>query len=193
MPSFKTYSSKLICGTVALAALWMLSGAASAQDRDRDYRERLGVTRLQPGMLIPVRTDQTIDVERKDNRVYWGTVAQDVFGDNGRLAIPRGARAEMMVRVAQDNDLILDLESINVNGERYAVAARPNRFESDNAGGIVGAIAGALGAQIRGPAVRVPRETVITFRLQQPLDLGVQDRGYDRDGYHYHDYDRDRR
>lgn len=192
MPSFKTYSFKLICGTVALASLWMLSGVASAQDRDRDYRDRLGFTRLEPGMLISVRTDQTIDVERRDNRVYWGTVSQDVFGDNGQLAIPAGSRAEMMVRVAPDNDLILDLESVNVNGQRYAVAARPNRFESQNEGGIVGAIAGALGGQVRGPAVRVPRETVVTFRLQQPLQVGVPDYGYDRDGNHYHDYDRDR-
>ena len=70
-------------------------------------------------------------------------------------------------------------------------------------GAAIGAAAGAAagaGTQVltKGDAVRVPAESVLTFRLDVPLRMAVdpylQDRGYDRDGYHYHDnyYRRDR-
>ena len=123
-----------------------------------------------------------------DNRVYYGTVSQDVAGENGRIAIPRGTTAELMVRVAPDNDLILDLESVVVNGQRYAMKSDPNRVESQRDNSVVGSIVGAItGAEPRGRAVRVPRDSVVTFRLDRPLEMGVPDRGVDRDGVHYHD------
>jgi hypothetical protein len=122
-------------------------------------------------------------------------VDQDVRGDNGRIAIPRGSIAELIVRVAPDNDLILDLESIVVNGQRYGIRADPNRVESQRDNSVVGAIVGAIsGGQVRSRAVRIPRNSVITFRLERPLDMGIVDRGVTRDGYHYHDWnDRNQR
>jgi len=171
----------------------------SAQDRDRDReRDRYGdqdrITRLEPGTVIPVRLTEAIDVERRDNRVYYGVVDQDVRGDNGRLAIPRGSNAELMVRVERDNDLILDLESVVVNGQRYAIRTDVNRVESQRDNSLVGAIVGAInGGQAQGRAVRIPRDSVVSFRLQRPLDMGVADRGVTREGRHYHDwYDQDR-
>ncbi len=162
-------------------------------DRDRDWDRDRGIyTRLAPDTVIPVRTTQPIDVERQDNRVYYGTVDQDVRGDNGRIALPRGAQAELIVRVAPDNDLILDLESVVVNGQRYAVRSDPNRVQSQRDNSLVGSIVGAInGGQVRGRAVRIPRDSVVTFRLSRPLEVGVADRGTTRDGVHYHDYDRD--
>ena len=167
------------------------------RDRDRDGdrdRDRDFVTVLEPGTVIPVRTNEPIDVERRDNRVYHGIVDQDVRGGNGRLAIPRGSQAELIVRVARDNDLIVDLESVTVNGQRYAIPTDPNRLESQRDNSIVGAIIGAInGAEPRGRAVRVPRDAVLTFRLERELRMGVADRGVMRDGRHYHDYYRDDR
>src|SRR5579872_6908933 len=130
---------------LGILTLSLSAPLCSAQDRDRDWdrhwdRDRNMYTEIQPGTTIPVRLNQTIDVERRDNRVYYGAVDQDVYGGNGRLAIPRGANAELMVRVAPDNDLILDLESIVVNGQRYAVRTDPNRVESRRDNTIVGAI-----------------------------------------------------
>jgi hypothetical protein len=59
---------------------------------------------------------------------------------------------------------------------------------------LVGDIVGAIsGGQARGRTVRVPRDSVVTFRVQRPLDMGVPDRGLMREGRHYHDYDRDDR
>ncbi|HWC98289.1 MAG TPA: hypothetical protein VG456_16130 [Candidatus Sulfopaludibacter sp.] len=149
-------------------------------------------TRLDTGTVIPVRTNEAIDVERRDNRVYYGVVDQDVRGDNGRIAIPRGSNAELMVRVEPDNDLILDVESVVVNGQRYAIRADPNKVESRRDNSVVGAIVGAInGGEARGRAVRIPRDSVVTFRLERPLEMGVADQGVDRDGHHYHDYYRD--
>ena len=186
---FKSEIRSRFCTGIAILALGFLP-ALSAQDRDRDGdRERGRFTRLEPGTTIPVRTTEGIDVERSDNRVFRGIVDQAVRGENGRLAIPHGAAVELIVRVARDNDLVLDLESVTVNGQRYAIQTDPNRVESQRDNSIVGAIVGAInGGEARGRAVRIPRDSVVTFRLGQPLVMGVADRGIDRDGYHYHDY-----
>ena len=161
--------------------------------------------------------------------VYTGTVDQDVRGSNGRLAIPRGSQVELIIRVAPDKDLILDLESAMVNGQRYAVAAEPDRLDArrgdgvgenrstaEHVGGgaILGSIIGAIAgggkgsrdwrsgrsgrrrdrtiADERPRESGVPAESILTFRVDQPMVVGVADRGRDRDGYHYHDYGPDR-
>jgi len=51
----------------------------------------------------------------------------------------------------------------------------------------VGAAAGA-GTQIltRGRSVNIPAESLLTFRLQQPLRMGSVDNGVTRNGIHYH-------
>jgi hypothetical protein len=132
-------------------------------------------------MAIPVRLNQSIDTDRRDNRTYSGVVAEDIRGENGRLAIPRGATAELMVRVAPDNDLVLDLESITVNGQRYGVRTDPNRVEARRDDSLVGSIVGAVtGAQVRGRTVRIPRDTVLSFRLERPLEIGAPRREWDR-------------
>jgi len=189
--------------------------------------------RIPAGTRIKVRTNDTIDVrERTNNRVYTGTVAEDVTGENGTVLIPRGANAELLVTSSDRNDLSVDLESITVRGHRYMVSAQAydrarhtgigaNKRTGEYVGGgallgtIIGAIAGggkgaAIGALAgsgagaggeiltRGKAVRVPAETTLAFRLEQPLEIGrgaySRDNGYDRDGAHYHDdyYHRDR-
>jgi len=144
--------------------------------------------------MVNVRPTESIDVERKDNRVYYAIVDQDVRGNNGQIAIPRGSKVELIVRVERDNDLILDLESVMVNGQRYAIETAATRVDSSRDNSLVGAIVGAVnGGQVRGRAVRIPRDTLLTFRLDRPLNIGVADRGLDRDGRHYHDwYDRNR-
>jgi hypothetical protein len=59
-------------------------------------------------------------------------------------------------------------------------------------GAAIGALAGGAagaGTQMatRGHNVNVPSESVLTFRLEQPLQIDVGDTGHDRDGNHYHD------
>lgn len=64
-------------------------------------------------------------------------------------------------------------------------------------GAAIGAIAGGAagaGAQTitRGRDIHVPAESLLTFRLDRPLELGSglnsRDNGYDRNGQHYHRY-----
>jgi hypothetical protein len=187
-----------IAGGLIASTVFFLAVGAQAQDRDRMRdpdrnwdREHNRYTRIEPGTQVAVRPIESIDVERKDNRVYTGIVDEDVRGNNGRVAIPRGSKVELIVRVARDNDLVLDLESVSVNGQRYAIRTDTNRVESSRDNSLVGAIVGAInGAEVRGRAVRIPRDALLTFRLDRPLEVGVPDRGSDREGYHYHDYDR---
>ena len=178
------------------------------------------------GTSISVRNNEPINVRSSDGRVFSGVVNQDVIDENGSVAIPRGSFAELIVRDTQNRDLALDLESVAVNGQRYAVVTNANdrddgrrdglgtnsrtgEFVGGGAlvGAIIGAIAGggkgaAIGAAAgagagagtqlltRGSTVRVPAESLLTFRLQQPLELAPADNGFTREGHHYHDQNR---
>src|SRR2546425_1071087 len=78
-----------------VALVWAICApnAVLAQDRDRDrYADRSydRITRMEPGTIIAIRTNEFISTDRGDGRIYTGIVDQDVRGDNGRLAIPRG-------------------------------------------------------------------------------------------------------
>jgi hypothetical protein len=138
-----------LIGTAAIV-LGLCVPAAFAQDHDR-------IDKIEPGTKIEVRTNETIDVEHRDDRIYRGIVERDVGGENGRLAIPRSSRVELKVRVAPDNDLILDLESVSVDGVRYTVKADADRVEA---------------AQVRGHVVKVPHDSVLTFRIDRLMTVG---------------------
>lgn len=187
--------SVLAIAATAITAVSWAQDPDRDRDRDRDRIEDHGrVARLDPGTVIPVRVNESIDVDKGDSRVYTGIVDQDVRGDNGRLVVPRGATVELMVRYSRDNDLNLDLESIAVEGRRYAVATDEKHMEAQRDNSLVGSIVGALdGGSVSGRAIRIPRDSIVTFRLARPLVVGAPDRGEMRDGYHYHNDDPDRR
>ena len=177
------------------------------------------------GTEVAVRSDQTVNVRDADGRIYAGHVARDIFAPDGRIVIPRGAPAELIVRRLGSRDFAIDLESVTVDGRRYAVDSSDaerirrrgeGRRTGEYAGGgaVVGSILGAIvgggkGAAIgaaaggaagasaavmtRGERVFIPAESILTFRVERPLDIRP-DTGYDRDGIHYHpdwDYRRD--
>ncbi len=76
------------------------------------------------GTDITVRTNQTIDLkDASDGRIYTGVVDRDVLDSSGRVAIPRGSNAELVVRNINSSERAVDLESITVGGNRYVVAA----------------------------------------------------------------------
>ncbi len=158
---------------------------------------------IPPGTQIPVRTDTGIEVARWDRgRIYPGHVAQDVYSRDGSVAIRRGAPAELIVRQVGPDQLALDLESVTVNGTRYALDITGPQYNMprnsyDNGSGLVGSIVGAIAAangeqvETHGAGIRVPGDTVVTFQLQQPLHVVTWgDPGYQNGEYHYH-HDRD--
>src|SRR4029079_3324248 len=191
---------------LSLAIIWALPCAdfLSAQSRSP----------IDAGTTIQVRTNEEINARDDDGRIYTGYVEQDVTDRSGRIAIPRGSNVEMMVRRNSDNDVYLDLDSVNVNGRQFGVEAQSNVVENERKeglganqrtgkyvgggavlGAIIGAIAGggkgaAIGAgagaaagagtQVltRGRSVRVPSESLLTFRLTEPLRAGVSNAGY---------------
>jgi hypothetical protein len=96
---------------------------------------------------------------------------------------------------------------VGANGQRNGLGrnARTGEYVGGGAllGSIIGAIAGGgrgaaigagagaaagAGAQVmtRGGYVNIPAESVVTFRLEQPLQLATSHYGYDRGGQHYH-------
>jgi hypothetical protein len=174
---------------------------------------------IPPGSEITVRTFRTIHAEDADeNRVYDASIDRDVMDHDGRVAIPRGANAELVVRRINGNELVLDLRAVRVNDKRYILDTedvvqqgshekdgvgenrRTGKFLGGGAviGGIIGAIAGggrgaaigaASGAAVgagtematRGRTVRVPAETMLTFRLERGVrvtEAGDWDRQY---------------
>ncbi len=177
---------------------------------DTDVEPEAGWTRsavIPAGAVIAVRTIDPIHVRRPDPRQHFlATVEQDVLDADGRVAIPRGAMAHLIVHEVSDGDVAVDLRSVGVGGRRYVLNSeniinarvsegpganrRTAKFVGGSAllgtiigalggggkGAAVGALAGGAagaGAQVltRGHGVDIPPETVLSFRLDQPVSL----------------------
>ncbi len=187
--------------------------------------------RVPSGTEVTVRTNESVDGNSpSDYRVYTATVDRAVTDRDGRVLIPRGAQAELILRDSDASNVVLDLESITVNGERLSVDSSPEKVPAEGGkegvgankrtgkylgggavvGAIIGAIAGggkgaAIGAATgagagavgqtvtRGHNVRLPAESLISFRLDRGLNVTGADRGVTKDGHHYHGYYRDDR
>jgi hypothetical protein len=160
-----------------------------------------------------VRTEDTINsATAVEVQTYPAEVTDDVLDANGDVVIPHGSNAQIVIRSASKggrfhgtSDLVLDLQSISVEGKQYLVSTSDmresgkqglgaNKRTAEYTGGaaalgaIVGAIAGggkgaAIGAgagagggaltQVltKGGSIRVPAETVLTFRLDKPVQI----------------------
>jgi hypothetical protein len=166
---------------------------------------------LPAGALIPVRSEETIDASiASEGQTYAAEVTQDVTDANGGVVIPRGSNAQIIIRSATrggrikgQSDLVLDLDSVSVEGRRYrldtedvvskgraGVGKNKRTAEFTGGGAVIGSIIGAIagggrgaaigaaagagagaGTQIvtRGKSIRIPAETVLTFKLETPL------------------------
>jgi hypothetical protein len=134
------------------------------------------------GTVILIRANEPIDVSDSEGRVFAGYVGQDVLDSKKYIIIPRGSDVELVVRRTSDAELTLDLASIVINGQR---------FGTENTGSVAGTIVGAIGRggslpQTTGNTIHVVVDSLLTFRLKEPLKVGVEDEGYVRDGRHYH-------
>jgi hypothetical protein len=88
-------------------------------DYDRSEARRMVVP---AGAELAIRTNENIDSrDASESRSYAAQVDRDVADTNGRIVIPRGSEAWLVVRRVRDNQLALDLQSVTVNGKRYAV------------------------------------------------------------------------
>jgi hypothetical protein len=168
---------------------------------------------LPAGTEINVMTNDNIDsAEANEGQTFSADVAENVTGANGQVLIPKGSEADLVLRkvssqgtVTGNSELVLDLQSVRVNGRRYTVSTEDvseqnkagigaNKRTATMVGGgavlgtLIGAIAGGgkgaaigaatgaaagAGAQVltRGKAVKVPAESKLRFKLDQPLYL----------------------
>lgn len=150
---------RVITAAAMTPAVWLaLSTTSVLAQSDRAH--------IDTGTQIVVRTTENIDQRAADGRIYAGEVNEDVLDQSGRVAIPRGSAVELEVRGTSDNDLILDLDSIVVNGQRYGVRADANRVDAPEGrsdghstatyvggGAILGTIIGAIAGGGKGAAI----------------------------------------
>ena len=162
------------------------------------------------GTQLQVRTNQAIDSKvAAAGTTFSAEIANDVTDESGRVAIPRGSPAALVIKQAgagkiRSNNLVLDMQSVSVGGRPYDVETADvsqsgkqgvgmNKRSGEYMGGgaalgaIIGAIAGggkgaAIGAAsgvgagaatqvlTRG-SVKVPAESLLTFKLEAPLHL----------------------
>ena len=110
--------------SIALAAVAAIFSATAVVVPPAVAQAQLRTT-IDAETMLKVRTAQAIDVKTADGLIFNGTVEEDVLDRNGDVAIPEGATVELMARKSGE-EMTLDLESVTVNGRRYAVLADPS-------------------------------------------------------------------
>jgi hypothetical protein len=126
------------------------------------------------GTAIPVRSEETIDsAVAIQGQTYAAEVTKDIVDAAGDVVIPRGSNAQIIIRSASKggrirgaSDLVLDLDSVSVGGQRYELATADyiakgrdglgkNRRTAEFSGGgaAIGAIIGAIAGGGRGAAI----------------------------------------
>jgi hypothetical protein len=126
------------------------------------------------GTKVAVRTEDTIDsAKAAEGQTYAAEVADDVLDANGDVVIPRGSNAQIVIRSASKggrirgaSDLVLDLQSISVEGQEYLVStadlqqkgrqgvgANKRTAEMTGGGAALGAIIGAIAGGGKGAAI----------------------------------------
>lgn len=165
---------------------------------------------LPVGTEIPVRNEETIDSGKAaDGQTFPAEVTADVLDSSGRVVIPTGANAQIVIRSASKggrirgaSDLVLDLATVSIDGREYELSTADlsekghngvgaNRRTGEFAGGgaAIGAIIGAIAGGGKGAAIgagsgagagaltqiltkgkiKVPVESILTFKLDRPL------------------------
>jgi hypothetical protein len=126
------------------------------------------------GTKVSVRSEDTIDsANAVEGQTYPAEVTDDVLDANGDVVIPHGSNAQMVIRSASKggrfhgtSDLVLDLQSISVEGQQYHVSTSDlresgkqglgaNRRTAEYTGGgaALGAIIGAIAGGGKGAAI----------------------------------------
>jgi hypothetical protein len=130
---------------------------------------------LPSGTEVALRTDTAIKIDPANvGKAYTATVMDDVKDQSGTVAIPRNSKARLaVVRTEDGKDVALDLQSVNVRGQRVLLNSDTKKSGAEGvgmnkrtgkyvgggalAGTLIGAIAGggkgaAIGALAGGAA-----------------------------------------
>ena len=125
---------------------------------------------------VSVRTDDTINsATAAEGQTYASEVTNDVLDASGDVVIPHGSNAQIVIRSASKggrfrgtSDLVLDLQSVSVEGQQYMVSTTDlqqtgkqglgaNKRTAEYTGGAaaIGAIIGAIAGGGKGAAIGV--------------------------------------
>ena len=138
------------------------------------------------GTELVLRTVETIDSRNVGaDQVFSAIVEQEVKDRSGRVIVPEGASAQLMIRQLSAGgktgspEMLLDVHSITIDGRRYVVSTTDVALDSGTGIGKNKRTAEAVGgatAQVltRGRDVRVPAETVLKFTLDQRVTLQAE-------------------
>ncbi len=129
---------------------------------------------LPAGTEVSVRTNEMIDSgTAAEGQGFDAQVTRDTRNADGQVVIPRGSRAQVVIKSASKggrfrgaSDLVLDLQSVDINGRRYTIEAADisqqgksgvgaNKRTAKYAGGgaALGAIIGAIAGGGKGAAI----------------------------------------
>jgi len=126
------------------------------------------------GAQVSVRSEDTINsATAVEGQTFAAEVTDDVLDANGDVVIPHGANAQIVIRSVSKggrfhgtSDLVLDLQSISVEGQQYLVSssdvresgkqgfgANKRTAEYTGGGAAIGAIIGAIAGGGKGAAI----------------------------------------
>jgi len=126
------------------------------------------------GVTVEVRNNETIDSKTAHpNEVFSAVVTRDIQDDQGRVAVPRGSNANLVVRdveaqgkVQGRSELVLDIASVRVAGRTYRIETKDlvekgkegvgaNKRTATYTGGVaaLGSIIGAIAGGGKGAAI----------------------------------------
>ena len=129
---------------------------------------------LPVGSEVSVRTNEAIDSgTAAEGQTFDAEVTRDARDANGDVVIPRGSQTRVVIKSASKggrfrgaSDLVLDLQSVTINGKRYAidtvdigqkgkagVGANKRTAEYAGGGAALGAIIGAIAGGGKGAAI----------------------------------------
>jgi hypothetical protein len=129
---------------------------------------------LRAGTEVSVRTEETIDsAVAAQGQIYPAEVTRDVLDADGAVVIPRGSNAQIVIRsaskggrVSGKSDLVVDLDSVSVDGQMYSLStqdlaqvgkdglgANKRTAKYSGGGAAIGAIIGAIAGGGKGAAI----------------------------------------
>ena len=129
---------------------------------------------LPAGTQVSVRSEETIDsATAVEGQTYAAEITDDVHDANGDVVIPHGSNAQILIRSASKggrfrgaSDLVLDLQSVSVEGKQYSISTSDvrqqgkeglgaNKRTAEYTGGAaaLGAIIGAIAGGGKGAAI----------------------------------------
>jgi hypothetical protein len=123
-----------------------------------------GTYTIPSGTQLSVRTNETIDSAKSTaGQKFSAVMYADVRDSSGAIVVRRGSDVELVIRSTEGSDLVLDVDSVMVGGQRYLVSTsdlkekggRGTRRTAGIIGGgaAVGAVIGAIAGGGKGAAI----------------------------------------